>query len=81
MVINFIFQVAKTMKGEVQKDEHRFQLFHRHDSPISLNFPNQRGIEGYDPEMHINEIIATLPGALKEHTEVVCLLKFVSFFS
>ncbi|KHJ83512.1 hypothetical protein OESDEN_16789 [Oesophagostomum dentatum] len=58
---------VKSKVGEKKKTP----LFSGHDVPINLNFPNRRGIPGYDPEYPLEEIVKDIPGIVKEQSKLL----------
>ncbi|RCN43654.1 hypothetical protein ANCCAN_10353, partial [Ancylostoma caninum] len=46
-------------------------LFGRSDVPININFPNKRGMEGYDPELPLDEIVKDIPRIVKDQTKLL----------
>ncbi|EYC41661.1 hypothetical protein Y032_0560g3465 [Ancylostoma ceylanicum] len=46
-------------------------LFGRSDAPININFPNKRGMEGYDPELPLEEIVKDIPRIVKDQTKLL----------
>ncbi|PIO77640.1 Complex I intermediate-associated protein 30 [Teladorsagia circumcincta] len=47
------------------------RLFGGRDVPINLNFPNEKGIPGYDAEFPIEEILKDTPRLMKEQAELL----------
>ena len=53
-------------------EEQGFSLFKRHvNEPTSLNFPNERGIENYNPKMPLKDLLAATPEVLREEAKVL----------
>ncbi|CAJ0591442.1 unnamed protein product [Cylicocyclus nassatus] len=46
-------------------------FFGRSDVPININFPNKRGIEGYDPELPLKDVIEEVPNVVREQTKLL----------
>ncbi|VDM38194.1 unnamed protein product [Toxocara canis] len=60
-------------KAEVQsklQPKKRRSLFGASDVPVNINFPNKKGVVGYDPEMPIKEIVTEAPKVMKQHLKM-----------
>ncbi|VDD94333.1 unnamed protein product [Enterobius vermicularis] len=59
-----------TDKLKSDSEEQGFSLFKRHvNEPTSLNFPNERGIENYNPKMPLKDLLAATPEVLREEAK------------
>ncbi|KJH44708.1 Complex I intermediate-associated protein 30 [Dictyocaulus viviparus] len=48
-------------------------FFSRRDVPINFNFPNKRGIPGYDPEAPLSELLRDLPKFVQDQAKALSL--------
>ncbi|TKR61231.1 hypothetical protein L596_028371 [Steinernema carpocapsae] len=62
--------ISTTTKGSLEKKK-GWSIIKRSDVPISINFPNEKGVEGYDPDVPMKEIIADAPRILKRQLAMV----------
>lgn len=69
----FFLKVKTEVQSEIQPEKRR-SIFGGSDVPVNLNFPNKKGVDGYDPEMPLKEIIAETPKVTKEHLKVCALI-------
>lgn len=80
-VIGHTFQVSdgESKLGEKKKRS----LFGTSDVPININFPNKRGMVGYDSELPIEEIVKDIPRIVKDQAKVrtCCKLNFLLSYS
>ncbi|KAK0411032.1 hypothetical protein QR680_005443 [Steinernema hermaphroditum] len=59
--------VAKT-SGSLEKK--KWSVFGRSDVPVNINFPNEKGVSGYDIEAPMKEIVADAPALLKQNIKM-----------
>lgn len=65
---------ANELTKEIKEDpdKTRFSIFKRpFDNSTSLSFTNERGIENYDPEMSLKDLLAATPEVLREQTKLL----------
>ncbi|VDM60920.1 unnamed protein product, partial [Angiostrongylus costaricensis] len=62
-------QISKGIAKLGEKKKQR--LFGNIDVPINFNFPNKRGMPGYDPDIPVSEILKDMPKLLKNQAKLL----------
>uniref|UniRef100_A0A0N5AXW4 CIA30 domain-containing protein n=1 Tax=Syphacia muris TaxID=451379 RepID=A0A0N5AXW4_9BILA len=61
---------ALTKKDPNESEKRGLKIFERHnDVPTSLGFPNEKGIENYDPSMPLKDIVSGVPVLFKDEVK------------
>ena len=51
-------------------EKKRRGIFERSDVPININFPNKKGVAGYDPDFPVEELLKDIPKVARQQAKV-----------
>ena len=49
----------------------KVKIFSGSNTPINTNFPNPKGVEGYDPDFPMTEVIRDIPSVAKQQAKLI----------